>query len=176
MQEDEILSRAIVAEFFKDSGNRIRLNNLVSIQEEKSRRDGKIYISHNRYDVDLSRAYGYLFHQSGWGGMVPVEVSGIYFIQGNAALAEIKEVDPSWVDHKDSPPWKAARTLAIRKRNRTRCLRRLPKQFALTDGDDLLNWLENNGIEGDAVWCSICRDFFPGSDDWNLCEHCWCVR
>lgn len=169
--QEQILKREIVAEFFKDSGDRVRLNNLTIFQEEVSNYDRKVYVSRQYWDVDYSRQYGYLFHMSGCGGDGPVEVSGIYHVKGDL---EIVEKDPQWVDSRDNPPFeKRARTKAIRKRNRTRCLSRLPKTFDLSDGEDIFDWLCSNGIEGDSVWCSKCRDCFPGTDDWNLCVHCW---
>lgn len=167
---DQVLNRELVAEFFKSAGGKVRLNSLIVLQEEIGHHDGKLYISRKFYDVDYSRQFGYLFHMSGFGGGPPIEVSGIYFVKGTP---EIEEKETTLVDAKDSPPWKGAGTLKIRERNRTRRISRLPKALDLKDGQDLLDWLQNNGIEGDAVWCSICHDYFPGSDDYNLCEHCW---
>jgi hypothetical protein len=168
---EQILNRELVAEFFKDSGGRVRLNNLTVLQEERSRHDGKVYVSRQYWDVDYSRKYGYLFHMSGCGGDGPIEVRGIYFVKGEP---EIAEKEPQWVDARDEAPFEEQpRTQAIRKRNRTRCLATLQKAIDLRESEDILDWLQRNGIEGDSVWCSICRDCFPGSDDWSLCEHCW---
>lgn len=168
--EDRVLNRELVAEFFKDSRGKVRLINLIVLQETVSNHSGKVYVSRDQYDVDYSRHYGYLFHMSGSGGGPPVEVSGIYFVKGTP---EVEEKEPQWVHPKDSPPWTGKRTLAIRKRNQTRRIPQLPKAFDVAEGEDLLDWLHTNGIEGESVWCSTCRDCFPGSDDWNLCKHCW---
>lgn len=171
--QEQKLNRDVVAEFFKDSAGRVRINNLTVLQEEMSRHDGKVYTIRQYWDVDYSKKYGYLFHMSGCGGNGPIEVRGIYFVEGNGK-PNIREKDPQWVDARDKPPFEEQlRTQAIRKRNRTRRLAKLPKSIDLREGEDILDWLQSNCIEGDSVWCSICRDCFPGSDDWNLCEHCW---
>jgi hypothetical protein len=104
------------------------------------------------------------------GGFHEPEVSGIYFLAGDM---KVKEKPCQLVDDRDKPPWKSKRTKAIRERNRTRRLAKLPKAFDMDGFENLLEWLQQNAIEGDAVYCSICRDYFPGTDDWNLCEHCW---
>jgi hypothetical protein len=169
--QERVLNRDVVAEFFKDSRGRVRINNLTVFQEEWSNYAGKVITSRQYWDVDYSRQYGYVFHMSGCGGSGLVEVSGIYFVKGEV---EIKEIDPQWVDSRDEPPFEEQpRTLIVRKRNRTRRLAKLPKAIDLREGEDILDWLQNNGIEGDSAWCSVCRDCFPGSDDWNLCKHCW---
>lgn len=169
--EERKLNRELVAEFYKDSGGRVRLNNLTVLQDEYSLHYRKVFTHRHYYDVDYSKNYGYIFHMSGAGGSGPIEVSGIYFVKGKP---KIKEKEPTWVDARDSEPFEEQpRTQAVRKRNRTRRMTRLPKAFDLRDGEDILDWLENNGIHGESVWCSICHDCSPGSDDWNLCEHCW---
>lgn len=47
---------------------------------------------------------------------------------------------------------------------------RLPRHIDLDPGQDLLAWLECNGVEQDAVWCSECDDHVRGD---YLCEHTW---
>lgn len=166
MQED-VQNRTVIAEFFKDGRGVVRVNNLTVIEEERGGFHKEIW------DVDYSRKYGYIVHQSGAGGEVsPIEVRGIYHVSGTGN-PEIVETEPQWVDARDSPPWTGARTLAIRKRNQTRRLTKLPKAIDIQPNQDMLAWLQSNGIEGDSVWCSTCRDCFPGTDDWNLCVHCW---
>jgi hypothetical protein len=54
-------------------------------------------------------------------------------------------------------------------------LPKLPKAFlreaeVLQPGWDLLDWLEHFAIHGEAVWCSVCHDYYPGEE---LCKHCW---
>jgi hypothetical protein len=165
------LNRELVAEFFKDSGGRVSLNNLTVLQDRESLHYQKVLTYREYYDVDYSRQFGYIFHMSGAGGSGPIEVSGIYFVKGEP---KIKEKAPTWVDARDSDPFEdKPRTQAVRTRNRTRRITRLPKAFNLQDGEDILDWLRTNGIESESVWCSTCRDCFPGSDDWNLCKHCW---
>lgn len=163
---------ATVAEFHKNSSGKLTLWSLTAIERGHDR-DGREYLSKKIYDVEYSRTYGYLFQQSGWGGAMPVTVSGIYFTSGDDV--EIKETPCDLVDSRDKPPWRGKKTQVIRQRNRTRRLRKLPKAFTadprgLQTGDDILNWLQNNGIEQDAVYCSDCRDFVPGDE---LCKHCW---
>lgn len=163
--------RAIVAEFHKTAGGRLSLWSLTSITEEAARDgSGKTYLMLRVYDVETSRKFGYIFHQSGGGGSSPVSVEGIYFTSGDVA---VEERPCHLVDPKDKPPWRGKKTKAIRKRNRTRRLRSLPKAFT-SDSGDLLDWLEVNGIEQDAVWCSECRDSYPSD---QLCSHCsWCDK
>jgi hypothetical protein len=132
--QDQILKRDLVAEFYKSAGGKVTLSNLVVLEEEKDRRDGKIYVTRKLYNVDHSREFGYIFHMCGGGGDRCVEVSGIYFVNGTP---EIREKETTLVDPKDGPPWTGARTLAVRKRNRTRRLRALPKAFDLSESQDL---------------------------------------
>lgn len=156
--------RAIVAEFHKSAGGRLTLWAVTTLEDE-----GHDWRSRTQYDVEHSRKYGYLFHQSGGGGGEPINVSGIYFVSGGA---KVKENPCDLVDARDRPPWKSKRTRAIRKRNRTRQLRALPKAFDLEPGQDLLDWLQCRGIESDAVHCGVCRDWLPEDD---ACRHVfWC--
>lgn len=179
------LNREVVGMFYKDSSNRIRLNNLVVLQE-CGKNDGNVYLVCEQWDVDYSRKYGYLYHMSGCGGDESIEVRGIYHTtatymakrllgESTGALVPliIIEKEPQWVDSRDKAPFdNKPRTLAVRKRNRTRRISNLPKDIVLREGQDLLDWLDSNGINGDAVWCSTCKDYVPGAD-YDLCEHCW---
>jgi hypothetical protein len=160
----------IAAGFHKDSGGRLELDCLHVRTEWVSRHDGKTYIGSDGYDVDWSKRYkSYLFHNSSSGFHEP-EVSGIYFISGDM---KVKEKPCQLVDTRDKPAWRGKRTQAIRKRNRTRRLMKLPKAFDMEGFENLLEWLQQNGIESDAVWCSICRDCMPGSEFYDTCEHIW---
>lgn len=184
--ESPILCREVIGHFYKDSSKRVHLNALTVLQETKGY-EGRVYVSRQEWDVDYSRKFGYIFHMSGCGGGEEVEVSGIYHrtttcvakrLLGEPVEAltapRIVEKEPQWVDSRDEPPFdNRPRTKAIRERNRTRQIFRLPKVFDKTPEADLMDWLNDNGIESDSVWCSSCRDCFPGNDDWNLCEHCW---
>lgn len=166
------MPRQIVAEFHKDSGGRLSLWSMTTITEEKLR-DGSddTCLMRRIYDVETSRQFGYIYHLSGSGGRGPVPVEGIYFASGEVS---VKEQPCQLVDPKDKPPWRGKKTRAIRARNGTRRLRALPKAFTLPPDGDLMNWLEIEGIERDAVWCSECRDFYPSD---QLCEHCcWCNK
>lgn len=158
--------RQIIAEFHKSAGRRLELFSLTTIEEKKGH-DGQKYLSRSTYDVDWSRTYGYVFHESGCGGRDEVDVRGIYWASGGT---KVRELPTTLVSSSDKPPWKSKETLAIRKRNRTRRLRKLPKVFRLEAGHDLLGWLERNAIEDETVWCSTCRDRLPARD---LCGHCW---
>ena len=170
--KEQILTRSVVAEFFKDGRGIVRVNNLTVLQEEKGY-EGRVYVCKQLWDVDYSRKFGYLLHMSGAGGRSTIEVRGIYHVSG-IGNPKIVEIEPQWVDARDSEPFDdKPRTIAVRKRNRTRRLTKLPKAIDLKPGQDMLDWLQSNGIESDSVWCSICRDCFPGNDDWNLCDHCW---
>lgn len=162
----EQLQRATVAEFQKDSGGRLTLFSLTAITHETAS-DGRQYISRELYDVDHSREYGYIFHMSGGGGGSEVTVNGIYFATGDV---RIKEQPTMLVSARDKPPWRSRETRAIRTRNRTRRLRRLPKAFNDGRSVDLLEWLQHHAIEGDAIYCSTCRDWLPET---SLCGHSW---
>jgi hypothetical protein len=160
-------SRGIVAEFYKSSGGRLKLFSITTLTPGIDRHDGLTYISRTGYDVELSRRFGYIWHESSWGGERIIEVSGIYFVSGDV---EVKETPTQLVDASDEPPWKSSRTLAIRRRNKTRRLSALPKAFAISEGQDLIDWMENNAIADEPVWCSTCRDWVTGND---LCAHTW---
>lgn len=162
------MNTGIVAEFFKDSGGRIRMNSMTVFHEERSAYDRLMHVHRSGYDVDWSRGYqSYIFHNSSGGGSDEVEVSGIYFVSGDV---KVKEKPCQFVDARDNPPWRSKRTKAIRQRNRTRRLKALPKHIDLETGEDLYEWMVNHAFEQDAVYCSICRDYFPGD---SLCKHCW---
>lgn len=182
----QALSREVVAMFFKDARNRVRLNNLVVLQEERSNSYG-VYVCKQFWDVDYSKEFGYIYHMSGAGGGDPIEVSGLYHttattvakrLLGEPLVAleglKIVEKPPQWVDARDKDSFdNKPRTLTVRKRNRTRRLNKLPKHIDLQPGQDMLDWLRVNGIESNSVWCSICRDCFPGECSYDLCKHVW---
>jgi hypothetical protein len=130
------VTRAIVAEFHKDSGGRLKLWSMTVIKENG--RDGRVWICREQYNVEWSRKYGYIFEATGFGGSCDaIDVSGIYFTSGDV---KIKENPCQLVDARDKPPWRGKRTKAIRTRNRTRRLRVLPKVFELETGWDLLDF------------------------------------
>lgn len=166
MNDRSANQRATVAQFYKDSRGRLTLFSLTAITPAHTS-DHRQYICRREYDVEHSREYGYIFHMSGGGGSNNVTVSGIYLAAGDVI---IKERPTTLVSARDKPPWRSKETRAIRNRNRTRRLHRLPKAFNDGHSLDLLEWLQRHAIEGDAVHCSICRDMFPET---NLCEHCW---
>lgn len=161
------MERQIVATFYKTVGKRLRMDSMTVIQD-RTGHDGKVYRSRDGYDVDYSRLYGYIYHNSSGGGDDVVEVAGIYYASGNPTVNE-KPAEFVWSG--DEPPWTHPKTIATRKRNKTRRLKRMPKQF--TEGfasEDLFAWLENNAIEDDAVYCSKCKDYVRGQEG---CEHVW---
>ena len=158
----------IAAEFQKDSGGRLTLFSLW-VRTKEVRHDGKMYIGSDGYDVEWSNYHKrYIFNNSSI-GLLP-EVSGIYFLSGDM---KVKEKPCDLVDRYDKPPWKSKRKKAIRERNRTRRLAKLPKAFDMEGFENLFEWLQQNGIEGDAVYCSTCRDWMPGADLYETCDHVW---
>lgn len=168
MDNERVIGYA--AEFHKDSGGRLELSSLWTRTEGVSRYDGKTYIGTDGYDVEWSKYHrSYIFHNSS-SGCHPPEISGIYFLSGDM---EVKEKPCQLVDSRDEPPWKSKETQVIRRRNRTRRLAKLPKAFNMNNASDLLDWLQQNGIESDAVYCSICRDWFTGNSGYEVCEHVW---
>ena len=159
--------RTIVAEFHKPARGPLELFSLTVI-EPCTLWGGAPGVSRTVYDVDRSKKFGYIFHESGsGGGLSPVHVSGIYYARGDI---EIKESPCQLVDGRDTPFYRGKRTRAIRKRNRTRRLRALPRPFG--GHADLVEWLECNAIQAESVYCSQCKDSMPGYD-YDLCEHCW---
>jgi hypothetical protein len=158
------MTRAIVAQFHKSKGGRFDLWSVTTIEEEADG-SGDTWIKRETYDVDWSRKYGYLYHNSGSGGSRSVTVDCIYFASGEVEIDE----QPCMLCERSkiTGRWK---TREIRAINKTRRLPALPKAFRLEDGGDLMEWLEVNGINQDAVWCSECRDLVPGDE---LCRHCW---
>ena len=168
MENEKVIG--VAAEFHKDSGGRLELFSLWTRTEGVSRHDGKTYVGSDGYDVEWSKYHQtYIFHNSSRGFHEP-EVSGIYFLAGDM---KVKEKPYTRVDGGDKPPWQSKRTKAIRERNRTRRLAKLPKAFDMSHVENLLEWLQCNGIESDAVYCSTCRDWFPGDSSWDCCEHVW---
>ncbi len=155
--------RSVVAEFHKKSSDRLELFSLIVVEDRGD------YLARTTYDVDYSKQYGYIFHQSGGGGAGPVPISGIYFV-GGAINVKVKESPCQLVSRDDRPPWRGKKTRIIRERNKTRRLRSLPNAFDMKPGWDLLDWLQWRAIQEDAVYCSICRDHVPGD---TLCEHVW---
>lgn len=153
------MTRSIVAEFYKDRRGGISLFSVTAVEDHGA------YLSRTIYDVDHSKEWGYLFHQSGAGGGDVIPASGIYFVSGNVQVEErpTTVVDP-----------RGRRTKALRKMNRTRRLLILPKEFAIEPGRDLLDWLQNEAVQEDAVWCSICQDHVRG--DYLCCHSWWCHK
>lgn len=154
----------LVAEFHKKPRKRLELCSL-SVHHQTINCRGEPWTSRDIYDVNLSKRYGYLFDLSGGGASEPVQVAGLYFARGNIRISEspCRLIDPN-----DKPPYRDAKTKAIRALNRTRRLYDLPKYFR-GDGN-LWEWLQSNGIESESVYCGICTDWFPEE---QLCEHCW---
>jgi hypothetical protein len=153
---------AFVAEFQKDARGRLELWSLVTFED-----DGR-GIERRYYDVDWCKKFGcYVFDYSGGGGSHTVEVGGIYFAKGPVSIIETPSKLVSGADH---PPWTSPLTLAIQARNRTWRLKALPQRFRSGRNGNLLDWLENNGIQQPSVYCSECDDRFP--DD-QACEHIW---
>ena len=158
----------ILAEFHKYPSKRLRLFSVYVLSEGMSY-EGKQIRYVDGYDVEWSKAYqSYIFHNSS-SGIMPKKISGIYYISGDM---KVKEKPCDLVDVRDKAPWKGKKTRIIRERNRTRRLKRLPKAFDMDGVSNLLEWLQANGIEEDAVYCSECRDWLPTDQD-EPCDHCW---
>lgn len=158
--------RAIVAEFYR-ARNGLTLHAITVIEDKTSHDGGRVYRSKRYYDVDWSRTYAsYIFHESGGGGGEPVDISGLYYVSGEA---EVRPGPTQWCGYqgKRSGP---NSTKEIRKRNRTRRLNVPPRGIDLEPGQDILDWLERHAFEQKAVFCATCRDSLP---DEHLCEHIW---
>lgn len=125
-------------------------------------------IIRDEYNANWSKKYGYIFDMRGSGGGRTVTVSGPYFVWGDV---KIKEEPIALIAAGDEAPWTSPATLKIRERNQTRRLARLPRQFR-GHGHNVLEWLEENGIQEDSVYCSICGDCMPATG-YDYCEHVW---
>lgn len=163
--------RTIVSQFVKWGSDPIRLWAFTVLQDVEWP-DGRVTRStREEYDVVWSRRDGYLFHNSGCGGGPLVEVMGHYHVSGDAAV--IRERAATWCSARDRPPWLGKRTQKIRRRNATRRLRQLPLCIdGMQPGWDILDWLENNAIQEDAVYCAECDDWLSGESN-EPCDHVW---
>jgi hypothetical protein len=131
---------ASVAEFQTGHHGRLELWSLTTFEKQAG------YVVRNYYNVDWSRALRcHLFDCSGFGGDDTVEVEGAYFARGPVTVVERSTGSP-------------------------RRLKRLPRRYQYGRGSNLLEWLQENGIEEDSVWCSLCGDHFPKD---QTCEHIW---
>lgn len=146
-------SRKVVALFHKQPNGRLEMFSLTTLQRVQGYYGPAI--ERNDYNVDWSKKYGYLWNMCGsGGGDTPIPVDGIYYASRDVTVLE----RPSALTNR-----------AARRRNKTRRLPALPRKF-LCNGGDLIDWLENNAIQGDSVYCSACRDCLPED---SLCDHCW---
>ena len=137
--------KTIIAEFYLNPSHAFELFSII-VQEDD-------HPGCDIYDVEWCKRDGlYCFHCSGAGFAAPFKVSGAYW---TSIPNKVVEEKCTLCDKK------------ARKLNRTRRLHKLPKGF---DGD-LLEWLRENGIESDTVYCSICKDSIPTLDTDNPCEH-----
>lgn len=91
------MTRAIVAEFYKDSSKRLWLFQVTIVKEETAR-DGR---RRDMYDVEHSRRYGYIFHLSGFGGdPARAKVTGPYFTSGDNRTRRLRALPKAF----DLPP------------------------------------------------------------------------
>lgn len=168
MKNNPHSARSVISTFLRTAGRRTHLWSLVVIEPTRGH-DGKTYLSQYLYDVEWSRRFGYIFHMSGAGGF-DLEVEGLYHVSGDLHGEKVTEKPCRLIDPNDRPPYRSAKTKAIRDRNKTRRIR-LPKQF---QGEpDVLAWLELNGINSDAVFCATCDDWLPGDNACDWCPHIW---
>lgn len=161
-------ARSVVTIFQRTAGKRTYPWSLIVFEPERDHK-GEWQLYQHLYDVEYSKRFGYIFHMSG-AGAFPLEIDGLYHVSGDLDGKSVIEKPCQLVDSSDNPPWKGAKTKAIRARNGTRRIR-MPKAFS--DAPDMLAWLQNNAIQGDAVFCTECRDLFPGDNECDWCEHIW---
>lgn len=135
------IKRKCLAEFHAVGGT----VKLFAVTVAESHKDGGYTLE--RYDVDLSKEYGYVFHMIGAGGSMPEPVDGLYHRTDGFRVKE-----------------RASKRML----NRTQRLRQLPKEFQ--GPGDILDWLENHAIRDETVYCSTCDDYLPSE---SLCSHCW---
>jgi hypothetical protein len=135
--------KALLAEFHADKEGKLFLFTLYT---------GDEHGIHTSWDVEWCKAFGsYVYHMSGAGRFKPT-VSGIYWA---ATGMKVKTERLRLIDKE------------ARKRNRTHRLATLPEEF---EGMDLLDYLETNAFNEEAVYCTECDDWLPGHE---LCVHCW---
>lgn len=157
--------RAIVATFHRSASGMTRLYAVTAVSDFECS-DGRVIRTCVHYDVDWSKSCDcYLFHRSGHGGGEPVEVEGLFFASGPVQVERKPSMWCSPGGEKD-----VRGTRRIRRRNPTRRMMKLPRHIALDPGHDLLNWLELENVQQDAVWCHECHENVRGD---YLCAHIW---
>ena len=142
--------RAVVASFILQEDGTYELNSVISQHGDCP--------GCSIYDVDLSKSYGYVFHQSGAGFSAPFKESGIYW---SISPETVTEKPCQWTITGDG-------NNAFQERNATRRLEAIP--WDMDGAEDILEWLHRNALQDETVYCSTCEDYLPSE---SLCEHCW---
>jgi hypothetical protein len=147
-----------LAEFHLNADDTYRLFQLYTVERHISPHYGEM-IGKTMWDVDwIERDQCYAYHQSGGGGSLRHEVSGIYW-RHPSMLHAIRERTATYCDK------------IFRRRNRTRRIRRIPP--TVLDGhEDLMKMLEHHGVDASTYYCQICEEYLPDIDS-ELCEHVW---
>lgn len=144
-----------LADFQLEGDGAYRLISLHTISRSMRSHYGEM-IGTAVWDVDwIERDQHYAFHQSGWGGSLRLQVSGIYW----------RHPDMEHVVREQTARY---RNRQFRKRNKTRRIRRIP--IELEGYSDLMQWLNNTASESDTYYCTVCRERLP---DNNQCAHVW---
>lgn len=159
----------IIATFNRRRDNTYELNQVITLEDPTPGTIGALCGGIRYYDVDWSHTFGcYLFHNSGAGGSLPIEIDGPYW---SRRKQDVEETPSRLVSMREPEPlWDAlqSRTQRLRAWNRTRRLFEIP--FGLEGCADIMEFLEFAGIEEESVWCGACRDHLPADE---LCKHCW---
>ena len=146
-----------LAIFHVEDDGTYRPFDLFTVSRTISRHYGEL-IGRTGWDVDwIDR--GYAYHQSSGGGSLRQAVNGVYWRHPDMEYL-VREETARYTDR------------AFRKRNKTRRLRRVPGGFS--GHDDLMAYLEREGIEGETYYCAICEEYLLD----EMGEHCshvwWC--
>ncbi len=154
-----------LAEFHLENDGTYRLFGLDTVSRSISLHYGE-QIGRSGWDVEWIKGYQqYAYHNSSGGGSLRRYISGVYW-RHPAILHAVREETASYCNR------------SFRKRNKTRRLRRIPIELlnppfsSSARYQDLMEMLEDTGIEADTYYCSVCQERRPDREE-DYCKHVW---